>query len=62
MSGPVEPRRGRPTLPADEARSVELKIRVTPSERDRIAAAAERDGVSVSDLGRQAMLDRAARK
>lgn len=36
-------------MPAGEARSVELKARVTEAERDRIQARAAKAGQSVSD-------------
>lgn len=55
---PIEPVRGRPPLPVDEVRSVELKARVTEAERDRIQARAAEAGQSVSDYLRTSALAR----
>lgn len=42
-------RPGRPALPDGEARDVTIKVRVTEAERERLQAAADREGVSVSE-------------
>lgn len=55
MSAPRKSKGGRPRRdPSVVAKP--LAIRLTPSERRAIEAAAERDGMSVSDWARRAML------
>lgn len=49
MKVEAEPKRGRPALPDGEARDVTIKVRVTEAERERLQAAADREGVSVSE-------------
>lgn len=65
MTAPRKPRpsrakpgavRGRPWPAGVEARTVTLAVRVTPSERDGIAHAAEAAGVTVATWCRRALV------
>lgn len=40
---------GRPPLPAGEARSVSMQVRLTPEEHERLKAAAAADGVAATE-------------
>jgi hypothetical protein len=53
---------GRPPLPPAERRSERLMVNLTPGERRRLAAAAERRGETVSDLLRDLALRFLARR
>lgn len=50
---------GRPRVPKKLAKGSLLSVRLTQDERHKIEAAAERDGVALSEWARQAMLRRA---
>lgn len=47
---------GRPPKPKGEVKSVTLTIRLTAAERRKIEAAAKRDGVSVGEWARRAIV------
>jgi hypothetical protein len=47
---------GRPPKPKGEVKDVTLTIRLTSAERKKIEAAAKRDGVSVGEWSRAALV------
>ena len=55
------PRKGRPSLSGDNVASPHVGFRISPEFRKEVAALAQRQGVTVSALARQALEEYVAR-
>lgn len=53
--GGARPGAGRPTLAPGEARSEVIRIRATPADMAAARELADRQGISISDLGLEAL-------
>jgi len=58
MSGPKS-KMGRPTVAKDKAKSSLLSVRFSEAERAALEAAAEQEGLTLSQWARRALLDKA---